>query len=282
MENCIDKWQRIKESATTTEKKIIEYLLENPLALQSLSIEKLAEKSGTSYASVERFCRKMKFSGFKEMKKVFARELESDYYKSSQSDASPEKGFDIIIDDVCSFYGRILEDFRISQTEEKLKAASLSVVRAKSIFFIGQGTSSISAKYGYIKFLRLGISCSVDSDSTTLKARATVLSPGDLLFAVSSSGRTKPVVDAAVAAKKSGAKVICLCDYAESPLAAKSDIVLSTTMRNVANHLQEDMPLTVGQIAIIDTLWTACLSELRLKAKESLSKTQSQVSSEKV
>ena len=104
----------------------------------------------------------------------------------------------------------------------------------------------------------------------------------DVLLAVSSSGRTKPVIEAALAAQQSGAAVISITDFDISPLSNIADIKLSTTLRDFSQYLNEDFPLTAGQIELIDILQSVCITKLSYNAARMLKMTKEQVKTEKI
>jgi 6-phospho-3-hexuloisomerase len=91
----------------------------------------------------------------------------------------------------------------------------------RRIFIIGAGRSGLVAKAFAMRLLHLGFNVYVVGE--------TILPPmnkGDILVAVSGSGRTKTVVAVAEAAKSLGAKIIALTTYPESPLGKLADVIV--------------------------------------------------------
>ncbi len=273
---------KMKEKASPSDRKIIQYILNNPLAISSLSIDKLSEKTGTSYATISRFCKKMGFDGFKDVKQQLLEELNEDYYIYSTEAVEHTKKILQIKQEINNLYMKILKDCQVSIKEEILDKAAAAMINAHEIYFIGQGTSSVTAKYAYLKFLRLGLPCSHDEDVTTIKTKTSIMRANDVLLAVSSSGRTKPVIEAALAAQQSGAAVISITDFDISPLSNIADIKLSTTLRDFSQYLNEDFPLTAGQIELIDILQSVCITKLSYNAARMLKMTKEQVKTEKI
>ena len=145
---------------------------------------------------------------------------------------------------------------------KEIERAVDAMVASDQVLFVGSGTSGVSCTYAYTKFFRLGIDCQVQIDPVLSKMKAGILDRDDVLFAISSSGRTRHAIDAAQLAKDQGATVIALTDYAISPLSKIADINLYTTPRNVNHHLELEMPLLIGQITLIDVLQICCVSRL--------------------
>jgi len=91
----------------------------------------------------------------------------------------------------------------------------------KRIFVVGAGRSGLVAKAFAMRLLHLGFNVYVVGE--------TILPPlvkGDVLLAVSGSGRTKSVVAIAEVAKSIGAKIIALTTYPDSPLGKLADILV--------------------------------------------------------
>ena len=63
--------------------------------------------------------------------------------------------------------------------------------------------------------------------------------PGDILLAISTSGSSKNVMEAAQSAKKLNMKTICLTGKPECPLAELSDIHIPTPAGHYADRVQE-------------------------------------------
>ena len=114
-----------------------------------------------------------------------------------------------------------------------------------------------------------------------IKVKASIITKEDVLFAVSSSGRSHCIIDAARLAKDQGATVISLCDYAISPLSKLSSIQLHTTPRNVAQFMDTEMPLFVAQIHLIDILFLCSCLAIGKPAFDRFQKTKSVADSEK-
>jgi 6-phospho-3-hexuloisomerase len=91
----------------------------------------------------------------------------------------------------------------------------------KRVFVIGAGRSGLIARAFAMRLLHLGFNVYVIGE--TILPRA---SPGDILIAISGSGRTKLVVAAAEAAKGALMKVVAITTYPDSPLGRMADIVV--------------------------------------------------------
>lgn len=252
------KLRGIRDDLNSAEQRLTDYILEHPDDTVVLTIQELEENSGASYATIIRFTKKLGFAGYKEFRNSLIRDVTSEQEELEASSGFPielDDRLDAIIEKTFQNSIRILNETRRILDIETLEKAADIISTTREMVFIGTGTSGIIARYAYIRFFRLGIPCTVETDITLLKIKASLLSDKDVLLAVSSSGRSKSIVEAAQLAADRGVHLISLCDYAISPLSMIADLPLFTTPRNAAQFLDMEMPLTIAQMNLIDILF---------------------------
>jgi 6-phospho-3-hexuloisomerase len=111
----------------------------------------------------------------------------------------------------------------ISDTEKNAMIEALIAAKkeGRRIFVVGAGRSGLVVKAFAMRLMHMGFDIYVVGETIMPPIRK-----GDLLLAVSGSGRTKTVVAVAEAAKSVGARVIALTTYPDSPLGKVADIVV--------------------------------------------------------
>lgn len=111
----------------------------------------------------------------------------------------------------------------ISDVEKENMVETLIYVRkeGKRVFVTGAGRSGLVARAFAMRLMHLGFNVYVMGETIIPP-----ISPGDVLVAVSGSGRTRTVVAVAEASKAAGAKIIALTSYPDSPLAKLADIIV--------------------------------------------------------
>ena len=269
--SCLLRIRGMFDSFKSAEARLAEYVLHNQETAVNLTIDELATKSQTSYATVARFCKKLGYDGYKDFKNSLIQDV-----VNRQSCEALEEDLNInlheSLEDICQsvyrFFIRSLEESLSILDYAIIEQAVNQLIAAKTICFIGAGTSGISARYAYSRFFRIGLSCVFEADATLYRMRVATLRPGDLLFAISSSGRSSDIVNCAITAQKNGVTVISLSDFAVSPLTKNSDINLFTTPRNASLFQNIDMPLVVSQITGIDALYSCCCAKFPQEAAQ--------------
>ncbi len=103
----------------------------------------------------------------------------------------------------------------------------------RKVFVVGVGRSGLVGRAFAMRLMHLGFSAYVVGETITPSARA-----GDVLIAISGSGRSAAVVATAEVAKSLGMKVVALTSYPDSPLAKLADMVITIPGRTKVS--QED------------------------------------------
>lgn len=279
------KIQALRSSLKTAELRLADYILSHPEDIHEQTIHDLQEHSGSSYATIIRFCKKAGYKGYKEFKSSLAQDLfdlDSSDFSISGLPIQENDSIDAIIEKSFASSFKTLEDTQNMIDVEHIQKAVDALLGSQEIYFIGTGASAVVAQYAYTRFYRIGIKCSSMCDPTLYKTRIALLDKNDLVFAISSSGRSTNIVDGARLSKENGCTVISLADFAVSPLTKISDINLYTTPRNTAQFLELDLPLIMGQIGIIDVLFLACCSRMGQKSVDLMSLTKSIADKEKI
>lgn len=239
-------------SLPRAEKVAAEALIDNPEAITNLTLAELAAETGSSDASIIRFCKRMGFSGYTDFKNAFIsadyEELETDTVSSSDKEDMTS-----ILKKV--FQGNIqtLMD-TLSLASSNYEEAVEAMYNAKSIHFFGVGDAYAVCLLAHMKISRLGITGSAYSDVMQQLITAGNLGPQDVAFAVSYEGRSKNVLEAMKMAKKNGAKTICITKMSKSPLIKLTDIALFISISDLTIG-REKVTRRVADQAILDALF---------------------------
>lgn len=265
--------------------KIADYILTNIEKTNSFKIDLIAEHSDTSYATVCRFLKELGTSGIKQFKKIIIQEMSVQNkfelkLKNYSTNGMPFD-FDGISNKICDFSASVVSNCCDILKEETVNRILTCFNKADFIYFIGLGTSAVTALYAYTKMFRIKPNCSFETDMILSKMKASVMKKNDIIFAISSSGATKSIVETAKIAKQNGVKIIALSDFLQSPLSMLADISICTTIRNSNKYIDVDFPLIQGQITIIDILYACLYNRNELKSLENFNKTISAVQSDK-
>ncbi len=274
--------KRKKKSA-----KIANYILSNLENIERFTLESISAETNTGYATVCRFLKELGMSGIREFKKIMLAEKEKQKnleIKLNTFDPNPEDSmtYNDIRTKICDFSSSVVANCNTTLDEDKIISIINMFNNANFVYFVGLGTSAVTALYAHAKMFRLKLNCACDNDIIISKMKASVMKKNDILFAISSSGRTKSIVDIAKIAHQNGAKIISISDFMRSQLAELSDISICTTIRDSSKYLDTDFPLIQGQITIIDILYSCIYNSRKRTSSAYLEKTTSAVIADKI
>jgi RpiR family carbohydrate utilization transcriptional regulator len=237
-----------------SEKKVAEYVLQHPESVIGKSITRLADDAGTSEPTVMRFCRKLGLSGYMELKMNLARNLPSSRYIHEDvldRDTVPQV-FTKMFKSANEAFCRAMTHLDLAVLE---KAAD-ALAAAGKIEFYGVGGSGIVARDAHHKFFRLGVPCNAYDDPHMQIMSAALLSAGDVVVAISHTGSTKDIIEAAKLAKANGATVIGITGEGKTPLARLCQLLISVESREAALRLAP-MTSRLVQLAVMDVLFVS-------------------------
>lgn len=226
-EDVIGKIKFVYNTFTNVEKKIADYVLENPQKVIYMSIGELATACGVGDTSVFRFCRHIDKKGYMDFKMDLAQILSSRGDPDAIDDqlAEQDKIYAHAQKSINNVTEALKETLNMTGTEVIEKVA-LAMHKAERVFFFGAGSSMASAYEGYCRFMRISPKMNFDFDSHMQCMHASLLKEGDVVIAFSYLGITKDTISCAQIAKEAGATVVAITHFSTSTLTSLSDYVL--------------------------------------------------------
>ena len=233
------------------EKRIADWIFENPGKIISLSIIELAEQCECGEATIVRFAKRLNLNGFQELKFLLA--AESGGSPASTHIAEADTPFDIY-QKVCNDIYLSLEKTKESLKEDLLKQAAEKLCVADKIVIFGLGNSSAIALDASHKFMRAGLNAIAYTDNHMQAIAASHLKENDIAIGISHSGSSKDIVEALKIAKEHNATTIAITNSGKSHILKQSDIVLATASEETKYNVLA-LNSRIAQLAIIDTLY---------------------------
>ena len=255
--SCIVKLQAVYDNLKSAEKKAADLLLEKPDFFAGATIGEAAYAAGCSEATLVRLSKKLGYGGYPELKSALTENREDNpahlYKGVVEGDDYGE-----VVNKVFKASIQALEDtLNILNINEYQKAVD-SVCAANKIVFCGAGDASNVARSAYLKFIRTGVNVQTSDDFDVQLAAASNLHKGDVLIAISHTGRTKSILNVVKCAKAFEATIIGITNYPMSPLAKNADIVLLTAV--FTGHVNgEVMSKRLAELCILESMYVNVL-----------------------
>lgn len=267
------------EKFTKLEKKVADFVLENPQKVLYTSITDLAEMCGVGDTTVFRFCKALKLNGYQDFKMLLAQDI------ANNNGASNVVGAIDLQDDVKTICEKALttniaalnETFNVLDFDAVSKAVEL-MCSSRRIHFFGMGSSGLIALEAKHKFMRIIPNVEFVSDCHMQYMAASLLSSQDLAIFISYSGSTKDMIEIQKIAKQNGCKTICITRYARSPITNYADIVLQCGSNEGPLDGGASSTIMV-QLYIIDVLYLQYFIKNNSECRMNKSKTTESISS---
>ena len=260
----IIKLNAMKNQLTSIEKKIAEYILEDPERIKNLTTYEIAQNCDTSQASIVRFSKKLGFSGFPDFKLSLSQDIGNRKAESHvnimHEELKSTDSFEIIGKKVATENIRAVNNtYEITDFNELEKAVQ-AINNARKIMLVGVGFSGIVARDFYFKLMELGKVASFENDSHMQLSYLSTMNENDILFVISHSGKTLELFNLAKVAKNKGIKIITLTSVASNPIRELGDIKLSTV------EMKSDFRATalsprISQLTVIDMIYIKLMLE---------------------
>lgn len=277
MEKTSLKIQLMYNEMSKSEKRICDWISENPGKIISLSIVELAEKCHCSEATIVRFSKRLGLSGYQELKISLA--AEGNMPPISSEIKQSDNPYDI--------YGKICNDIYLSLEKTKkaldakgLQKACSAISDAGKIVIFGLGNSAAIATDAAHKLLRAGLNCVAYSDNHMQVIAASHLSKKDVAVGISHSGSSKDIVDALKLAKEHGATTISITNGGKSPILKYTDIPLFTSADETQYSIL-GLNSRIVQLAIIDVIYHYIILSKSGMAIESIKETEKSLMTKK-
>ncbi|HCD43610.1 MAG TPA: RpiR family transcriptional regulator [Lachnoclostridium sp.] len=220
------------DSFFEAEKKIADYILANKSEIIDMTVAELALASGTSDATVSRFCRRCGFNGFHHLKINLAKEV------AEERGNSIEVSNDISRDSIAQSLQNILANKvveltqTISMMDPKELERILSVIEhARTVQLVAVGNTIPVALDGSFKFNQLGIPAVSGTIWETQMAFTCNLKEEDAIIIISNSGFSKRLMTLVAVAKENHTQTIAITNNPSSPLGQACDYHITTATR---------------------------------------------------
>lgn len=215
-----------------SEKKIAKYIINHYDKVVDMTVGELASASGSSEASVSRFCKKIGVKGFHHLKISLAKEMVDS--NMNHVEVSNRISIDDIPQSLQNILANKVEELKqtISMIQPQQFQEILELIqKARSVTFVAVGNTIPVAIDGAFKFNQIGILAMSSTIWETQAGYICNLREGDVVIAISNSGESRGVITALETAREQGAKTISITNNDQSTAALASDYHITTATR---------------------------------------------------
>jgi DNA-binding MurR/RpiR family transcriptional regulator len=253
--NFLQEIQLALPELSKSEKKVANYLLENPESTLQMTIHELSEKAETSSASVVRFCKSMGIESFSQLKIQLSANTKKETISTTTEISKNDSSLNIIDKTLNSTVQLLRNTAEQIPVKTLLKVSDL-MKEADNIFVYGIGSSFLIAQEFMQRWNRLGKKVYAITDRDLIISMLSTSKEKNLFLAISYSGATKEVVSLAQFIKSLNIPTVGLSKKGTHPLSKNVDYLL-TTSRVPSSELRSGTLLSkFAQLLVIDTLYS--------------------------
>lgn len=215
----------MKDKLPPSERKIAEFILDQPHEAIHCTATQLGELSSTSSAAVIRLCKSLGLKGLQELKLRISGDLQKKP-ENRFRDIQPGESSDSIVEKVTNNSLQAIKETTEMVDYRTLEKAVDVLRKADTIHFFGVGASGIIAQDAQQKFLRMNKATSAFTDMHNAAMNIANVKENDVVFGISFSGETYETAKIMEIAKYKRAKTISLTRYGQSPVTSHADVSL--------------------------------------------------------
>ncbi|WP_084959102.1 MurR/RpiR family transcriptional regulator [Thermoactinospora rubra] len=266
-------------------RRVGEVILEDPAEAARSTIIALAERAGSSPATVTRFCRAFGFAGYADLRVMLATETgraaQAGWGAGVGHEIGPEDPLDVAIQVMAAADTRLIQDTAAQLDLETVAKVADAVTAASKVLLVGVSTSGDVAAMLEGRLRRIGLPCWSTGDAHVALSEAALLRPGDVAIGISHRGRTREVMESLAEAGGHGATTVAVTSFARSPLAELADLVLTTASRETTFRLG-GLAAVHSQLFVLDAVYIAVAQRTYERTNEAFKQTIRAVESHRV
>ena len=252
-------WENIKRNYSelfAAEAKVADFILNHPERAVECNVSETAEQSGVSDATVVRFCKRIGYVGFYQLKL----QLSHDMGQSRTFNEDAERIEDDFIQKRMMSVTQNVQTIARHMDGEALKQCAAAIDRSETVFVIGNGYNKILAADVIYRLTRMGIRCSGGGYSETDMENLCLGKEKDVAIFISRSGEHKKTYAELQFAKEKGMVTIALTDAIKCPLAQAAEYALCTGMEDRAKVFVHRNSSALNMMVLLEVLLD-CVSD---------------------
>jgi DNA-binding MurR/RpiR family transcriptional regulator len=246
--------QNMLEQLPASERKIAQFILENPQSILNSTVNDIGSQANTSGAAVIRLCKSLGLTGFQDLKVRIAGDLVKPV-EQGYRDIEPGESIFSIVQKTTSNSIQSIRDSEEIINYDELERAVQTLSPAQNVHFFGIGASNIIAKDAQQKLLRIHKNATAFTDTHLVATLIANANKDDVVFAISHSGETQEVIKVITLAKERGVKTISLTKYGQSTVSSIADIKLFTSYSGEAPFRSAATSSRLAQLYMMDILF---------------------------
>jgi DNA-binding MurR/RpiR family transcriptional regulator len=239
MSTALVKLRSERDRMSAIERRIADFILDNAHLLRDYSSQQLANAVGISQSSVVKFCQKLGFKGYPDLKLAVSEAV----IRADSNGGTPPlpagtppvaaQGYDLWLRK-----SEAEEATRLINPPGTLAAVADALGQAGTVFIVGLGEDDLHARALALRLAQLGILTVHNFDAAHMTASLSAARPGDVLLAFSEHGQQPALCQLAQFMRSQRGNVITVTRHSANALRALADQTLLVAAHDDRPHIE--------------------------------------------
>ena len=235
------------------EKRVAGYISAHTGQVPLLTVEQIAENSGSSVATVSRFVKKLGYPGLRAFKVDLARTGSAEEDALFQGICPDDMDREVLRKTFQGNRQSLKDSLALLDPEQVVECVRKLAEKGRIVFF-GIGSSGFLVKDAAMRFRFLGFQAAAYTDPVEMTFNAATADENTGVIALSHSGRTILTVESARMAGEQGALTVGISNYPGAPLSRACRYNFYTSFPETSVRVAA-LSGRVAQLCIIDALY---------------------------
>lgn len=249
----ITKIISMQHSFTVSENEIAQYVIANTDTVVSSTITIIAQNTGTSEASINRFCKKIGYKGFNSFKVALA---QGNFFNSIQTAELSHQ--DSFVVSISRDYNNMLVNTTAMLDENQVIQAAKAMQSAAHIYIFASPLTKMVAQELEFRFAMIGMYAKTVSDMNDARVYASVVTREDFIIAIAPSLFMRDFYNAISICKDNGAKILSITSHDSPKLANLIDFKFIISDK-ITTRYSVSISNTLMYMYVTDVLYCALL-----------------------
>ena len=229
-----------RDRMSAIERRIADFVLDNAQLLRDYSSQQLANALGISQSSVVKFCQKLGFKGYPDLKLSISEAVvrADNGNGGTPSAANGDAHAETIGADLWLRKTEAEEATRLINPPDAVEAAAESIAAAGRGFIIGLGDDDIHARTLALRLSLLGILTVHNFDPAHMTASLSAASADDALLVFSEQGMQPSLCQLGHHFRAKRGKLVTITRHSSNALRAHADVALLVSAHDERAHIE--------------------------------------------
>ncbi|MDX1390943.1 MAG: MurR/RpiR family transcriptional regulator [Rheinheimera sp.] len=225
---CLLKIRGMLQQMSVIERKLADFILDNAHLLRDYSSQQLADAVGTSQSSVVKFCQKLGYKGYPDLKLAVSEAVitASTLQRDLPEPPAAQNDIQTLVEQLQFSLHSHLRGIMEINPQQCLQQALTYLAQADKVLLAGFGTAGIVAHDMQYRLLQTGKLALLHSDPALSLQLASTLTAQSVILLMCESGQNADILKLARYAKQQHIPLISLTSYKTNALSVAANVAL--------------------------------------------------------